>query len=336
MAEADGEGVLRDATVWRAADFDGPGAWTVELSEAMAAEIETAAAAVVQRDLSYQEIGQDDFPLPVCAPLFEQVRAELDTGRGFAVLSGYPVHRHGYRENVAAFCGVSSYLGRIGAQNAKGETVVDVVDQGLPYDHASRGYNSNKRLPFHTDGADIAGLLCLGVSASGGDSLIASASALYNEVSHRRPDLLDTLTRGFRHHRRGEEPPGEPPVSARPIPVFSFHNGLLHCCYNRNPIEWAQREGVTLSERDVDALDVVDAVAGDPAFHVQMDLKVGDMQFVNNYAVLHSRTEYADDVAAGGKRHLVRVWLNMPVSERAGPTLQNLYAPAAARFPMTA
>ena len=33
------------------------------------------------------------------------------------------------------------------------------------------------------------------------------------------------------------------------------------------------------------------------------------MQFINNYHVLHGRTAYEDDRAAGRVRHLKRLWL---------------------------
>jgi hypothetical protein len=44
-------------------------------------------------------------------------------------------------------------------------------------------------------------------------------------------------------------------------------------------------------------------------FNVYMDLEPGDMQFINNYHVLHGRTPYQDDVPNGYKRHLKRLWL---------------------------
>jgi alpha-ketoglutarate-dependent taurine dioxygenase len=44
-------------------------------------------------------------------------------------------------------------------------------------------------------------------------------------------------------------------------------------------------------------------------YNVFMDLEPGDMQFVNNYHVLHARTAYEDDREAGLIRHLKRLWL---------------------------
>ena len=57
------------------------------------------------------------------------------------------------------------------------------------------------------------------------------------------------------------------------------------------------------------AIAKMSAMANDPDFNVYMDLQPGEMQFINNYHVLHGRTAYEDDVAHGSKRHLKRLWL---------------------------
>ena len=38
-----------------------------------------------------------------------------------------------------------------------------------------------------------------------------------------------------------------------------------------------------------EAMDRVDAMCADPEFHLEMTMQPGDMQFVNNYHVLHAR-----------------------------------------------
>ena len=49
------------------------------------------------------------------------------------------------------------------------------------------------------------------------------------------------------------------------------------------------------------------------AYRLSMQLEPGDMQFVNNYHVLHARDAYVDDRAAGKVRHLKRLWLETEV-----------------------
>ncbi len=48
----------------------------------------------------------------------------------------------------------------------------------------------------------------------------------------------------------------------------------------------------------------------------------GDIQFVNNYHVLHARTAYEDDRATGQVRHLKRLWLSTATLEDRPPYFQ--------------
>jgi len=43
-----------------------------------------------------------------------------------------------------------------------------------------------------------------------------------------------------------------------------------------------------------------------------MDLEAGDIQFVNNYTALHSRTEFVGGSEPHQKRHMLRLWLKFP------------------------
>ena len=322
--------LVEDPAAWSSADFNGRTSWERRWSEAMLAEIRAATDAV--QHLAPEAITRADFPLVACAPLLAEVSADLDRGRGFAVIAGFPVDAYSRDDALRAFCGVSAHLGDVVDQTSKRERIIDVTDKKKPYSGNSRGYHSNSMLPFHSDGAYLAGLLCVETAARGGESLLASSLSTYNEIVRRWPERIAALTRGFIHDRRGDHAPGEHPVSPERIPVFGFDNGLLHCCYNRNGIVWAQdKTGEKLSEDEVAALDAVDEVVGDPRFHVSMDMKKGDMQFVNNFVILHSRTEY-EDHEDGRRRHLARLWLDCPEGRRRGPTLLYLYTSSERRF----
>ena len=319
-----------DPAAWRGADFADRASYERRWSDDMLAEIRTAVDGA--RDLAPEAITRESFPLERCKPLLAEVSKELDAGVGFAVIAGFPVEAYSREDAVRAFCGVSAYLGDVVDQTSKRERVIDVTDRGKPYDGNSRGYHSNKMLPFHTDGAYLVGLLCLETAHQGGESLLASSMSAYNEVLRRYPERMAPLLRGFIHDRRGDHAPGEHPVSRERIPVFSFHNDLLHCCYNRNGIVWAQdKTGEKLDDDEIAALDAIDEIVRDPRFHLSMEMRKGDMQFVNNFVILHSRTEYTDH-ADGRHRHLVRLWLDAPRGRRRGPTLLDIYTSSDRRF----
>ena len=114
------------------------------------------------------------------------------------------------------------------------------------------------------------------------------------------------------------------------IPIFSFHDGLLHCCYNRNPIEWVAHEGIELTVAEVELLDYFDSLCHRPDMAVEMIFRRGDMQVVNNFVILHSRTAYRDD--ARHTRHLVRLWLENNQSKRGAEGLLDIYVPGSSKL----
>jgi hypothetical protein len=97
--------------------------------------------------------------------------------------------------------------------------------------------------------------------------------------------------------------------------------------YNRTFIDSAQRfnEVPRLSALQIEALDSVDRLCNDPALRLDMTLERGDMQFVNNYVVLHSRTAYEDHAEEARKRHLLRLWLRTPAFADYPAALRDRY-----------
>lgn len=326
---------IDDATAWRGADFQKARSWVCALDNIMRDEIVEATKALGQTDV--QIVGKADFSLPVTSAVLRSAYDELEFGRGFTVIANFPVEHLTVEEARIAYAGVAAYLGVPIVQNGAAERMVDVRDIGRDYSHQSRGYSGTALLPFHTDGTKgepqmlhYTGLLCLETASEGGLSAIASATSLYNEVLAQRPDLMPALLRGYHHHRQGDHPPGHAPISAERIPVFSFSNGLLHCRYNRNNMEWAAREGAEIEPSDLEAFDLIDRIVSRDDFALSMNLRKGDLQIINNSVILHSRSEYID--APDRKRHLLRLWLNNPQARRDGHNLVELFASPESRF----
>jgi hypothetical protein len=99
------------------------------------------------------------------------------------------------------------------------------------------------------------------------------------------------------------------------MPVFSRRGDRLFVRYIRPYIESSRRhaDAPRPSEEARAAMDRLDAMCSDPEYHVSMQLEAGDMQFVNNYHVLHARDAYEDDREAHRIRHLKRLWLETDV-----------------------
>ena len=315
--------VVDEPSVWMAADLGPTRSWVRTLSPACQDEIEIAVQRAVAAGKDYTQVDRADFPLPQTASLLRDVFRELEDGIGFAVVGGFPVERFTYEESLIGYAGLSSHLGVLVDQSYAGAMKADVKDLGLAYGKDVRGYQSNAMLRFHTDGAVLTGLLCLETADEGGLSVLASSGALSNAILRERPDLHALLVEGFHHHRRGEHAPGDNPISPAPIPVFAFYDGLLHCTYDRNQSLWSREEGVVFSPQQIEAMDYLDGLLARSEFQLHMEMRKGDIQFLNNFTVLHSRTEYRD--GPDRKRHLVRYWIDVPDGKRKGLTTRDLY-----------
>ena len=303
--------VLEPACDWRAADVADETRWTLQLSPADIAELEAALACAKARASDLLDVTKDDFPLPALAPRLAEIEAQLIDGCGFARIRGLPVERYSDDDAALIYWGIGMHLGRPWPQNRHGHLLGDVTDHGKSgADPTSRGYElGGVALPYHSDGSDLVGLMCLRKAMSGGISTVANALAIHNELVRTRPDLAALLYEPQPYDYRGEEPKGGQPFYT--MPVFTEHAGRLFVRYIRPYIEASQShpDAPRLHPRAREAFDLIDAMCADPAFNVYMDLEPGDMQFVNNYHVLHARTAYEDWPERSRKRHLKRLWL---------------------------
>lgn len=293
--------------------------WLIHLTDADIADLERAASHYLSLGRDVGEITAADFPLSSFGRHVEALKEKLLRGIGFEVLRGLPVAGYEQRFAAAIFCGLGAHIGSARSQNAQGHILGHVRDTGASSrDPNTRIYQTAERQSFHTDSADVVGLLCLREAREGGDSLLVSALAIYNRMRAERPDLLPRLFDPVATDRRGEVPPGAEPYMT--IPVLSWHAGHLTVFYQRQYIESAQRfEGaMRLTPEHVAALDMFDALAEDPEMHVRMRLQPGDMQFVYNHSQLHDRTGFVDWADPARRRHLLRLWLS-PEGDRELP-----------------
>jgi hypothetical protein len=165
--------------------------------------------------------------------------------------------------------------------------------------------------------------MCLENGRAGGLSTVASSVLIHNHLVRERPDLAAALYDPLPYDFRGEQAEGGKPYYE--VPVFTEWDGRLFVrCIP--PYIWASQlhpEAPRLTELQTEALQAVVALADDPAHHVAMELLPGDMQFIDNYHVLHGRTAYEDDRAAGRVRHLKRLWLETTALASRPPWFTN-------------
>ena len=287
-------------------------AWLYHLSPENIAELESAARHYLSLRRDVGEITAGDFPLPTFASHLKALQNKLLHGNGIEVLRGLPVASYSQEFAAAVFCGIGAHLGSARSQNAAGHILGHVRNLGASSKNPNtRIYQTAERQTFHTDSADVVGLLCIREAKEGGRSLLVSAETIYNRMRVLRPDLLEKLFDPIATDRRGEVPEGADPWMS--IPPLSWHEGRLTVFYQRQYIDSAQRfeAAMRLSPAHVEALDMFDALANDPELHFGMQLEPGDMQFVYNHSQLHDRTGFTDWDEPRKKRHLLRLWLSV-------------------------
>jgi hypothetical protein len=302
-----------------------PSVWTEVLSAAEVGEVGAAVARARAKTADLLEIGKDDFPLPTLAPRLGAIERELMDGRGFVVIRGLPRDTWSNDELCFAYWGVGAHLGRPWPQNHHGHLLGDVTDQGkAPADPTARGNELGQvGLEFHCDGSDLVGLLCLRNGASGGQSAVCNSVALHNAMVRERPDLAEELYKPQPYDMRGEQAPGS--REWYQLPVFTNLNGRLFVRLIGSYILASQRhpDAPRLTELAREGLEWMRDRSESGDYSVVMDFQPGDMQFINNYHVLHGRAPYVDDRATGRVRHLKRLWLETDALPDRPPYFRN-------------
>ena len=295
---------------WRGAELADNTSWIVTLTATEIAELDRALAVAHASGRPLADIDRALFPLTALRPRLQQIVDELHDGRGFVVLRGLPVERYSDDDVGLLFWGMGRYMGAPLCQNPQGDLLGHVYDHGRTYGNIDvRGYETNAYLPYHTDAGDVVGLLCLRRGIEGGLSSIVSSVTVHDEILAHHPEYLGLLYNGFYYIRR-EAALTDRGVSERPIPVFGARNGVVSCRYLRNQINaGAVKREVPLTGLEREALDYLDETTRRADLRLDMDLQLGDIQFINNYTTLHSRTGFVDGPLPHQKRHMLRLWL---------------------------
>ena len=154
---------------------------------------------------------------------------------------------------------------------------------------------------------------CVRPSRAGASGYVNGIAA-HNVVAEEHPEHLQILYRGFAKHQFGEEEAGEAPFSA-PTPIFSVCEGVPTMQYIRGYYDMAKEEA---GEPTVRRRKRRSTFSTKSRFAPEMKLDIlhapGDVSFINNHVIMHSRTEFADHEDPRRGRLLLRLWLHAPGS----------------------
>jgi alpha-ketoglutarate-dependent taurine dioxygenase len=305
---------IEGASAWMRRDIR-PEDYFIELSSACRDEIRLAADEIRDFPLPTILLCPADFAMPACRREMARVRSILDHGRRFAIIDRLPVSEMSAEEAKAIYWLLSSMISRPVAQKLDGTMIYYVLDTGqqaLP-GSGVRPDKTNIEIRFHNDNAynetppDYVALLCLKQALSGGHSRVISFHTVHNALLARHPDHVERLYRPFWFDRQREYHVGGSAVFSAPV----FENdGELKARFSAHQIGggYALR-GEPLDADGEAAVAALLEICEDEDFPVDFDLEPGQIQFVHNRALGHSRTAFFDHPEPDRRRHLVRLWL---------------------------
>jgi hypothetical protein len=303
---------IEGPAAWTGADLVRRSDWIHQLTPGEVADLERVVASLRAIGRPRAQLTRAEIAFEALAPAVASWRQTLAHGRGFVLVRGVPVERMAADDVMTAYWALGLQLGSPVPQNFQGDLLTDIRDTGAdPTDPSTRLYKTRAEQDFHTDGADIIGLLCLRGGKRGGESRIVSSLTVVNEVLRRQPALVPVLFRDFYWHYF--EPHMEAPVHFT-RPICRDQGGRLNTFFIPWYIRRAQElpDVPPLTDEQQAALAALEATANDPTLYLDMEFRPGDIQLLKNSVILHKRTAYEDWDEPARKRHLLRLWLAAP------------------------
>ncbi len=302
-------------TGWTSKQVASDSSWIEPLTSEEINGFQYALDAAREINKDFLSLRPEDFPLSdVCVDVLKRALKKTQGPWGFCLIRGFPVEKWTESETRLIYWGLGLHMGVARPQNKNSDFLTDVRDAGGQYyGKNGRGYNTNASLDFHIDFGDVVSLLCRRTARQGGESLITSSKAIYAEVAKVRPDLLSTMHEPLYFSWQGAS--GKNDRAYHSCTPAGFKDSHFAFRFNFKNIIAAQRDfaqAPRLSDQQSALIGLLESLFPDPRFCYSMRLEQGDMQLVNNYHVIHSRTSFEDFADEDKKRHLIRLWLAIP------------------------
>ncbi|ONH61497.1 taurine dioxygenase [Frankia sp. CcI49] len=307
--------------VWRGDELSRTDDWIFRLGPDQVAELEEVGRRFIADDPDLRTVNAAQYPLTAASDAIRRFGADMDSGRGFVLIRGLRMEEYDDTLAAAIFYLIGLHLGEPIRQNELGDLIDHIVGvSDKAYEEGGLPSRTRDKLPYHSDSSDAVALMCLRPPASGGLSSLVSGATVFNELLARRPDLAPLLLEPWHYDWRRQDP--DAPADTYTSPIVSWTQGCFSMYAGADMIESAHRyPGVPpLTGPQREALALIEEITYSDGVALDMDFQPGDIQWLLNYAALHSRTEFVNGADFAHTRHLLRLWLRRDVGR---PLVEN-------------
>lgn len=219
---------------------------------------------------------------------------------------------------------MSGYAGSILHQNSSKDKIIEVYDRNrkLSINKGSRYHQTREGGSIHTDNVNIPTrwdylmFSCLSNAKAGGETILVDAKKIHKELSTNFSEAKKILEKKFYWEKRGvaDELYKSPILTYDKIknPNFRYLRPYLESAHIK-----AKKQ---LTNKQMYALDVLDALLESKKFQFRYKMQKGDILFNLDSKVLHGRTSFSDSLdslplekikndESRLKRTMVRVWI---------------------------
>ena len=314
--------LLNIPSAWKGNEILNSQYWNYQLSREEIAEIEAAIHAI-QLDRS-QPLKFDRLK-----KVFEGISEELENGKGAVLLKGIPVDRYSTEEIADVYMALCEQMGTLVRQSHSdfnSDSASRKRSQFVGYVRAEtsgtskEGKQSNDPYQFHTDRADAISLLCIRQAREGGESRLASATAIYNEIIQTHPDIARELFKDMPWIYEGEK-------GWMSYPLWHIHQGKFTTQYSTAYVHLSQfvSGAPKLTQKQKEGIDLLQETG--LKVGIEFKLNPGDWLIANNHTVYHARSSWEMELGESD-RFLLRIWYS-PFNSRGlpdTPTFRTMWA----------
>ena len=221
---------------------------------------------------------------------------EVKSGQGFKILSLPPDIN--YYDLQYYFWIIINLLGEPLVQNKEGDRLVFVYDRDRykTISDGARYHQTHEGGSIHTDNVNIPEkwnyllVCCFEPAITGGESIIVNGIKVYEYLLNNSEDVIETLCNNFFWEYRGIS------ENLYEAPIITFDNNNRPVFrYLRTYLESAHiKANKKLNEKQLYALDTLDAVLNMSNHCIRIKLNKGDIMLINDETILHDRECFVD------------------------------------------